>query len=331
MPVKRSTRLSAVAIIAGACILVIASPAIAAPWTSQVIAGGTTWGIRSDEASIGHTYDLGGLNTVSHAFGGLHVDAWNAWCDETTAVVSVDVPTGDTIITCDAQETDTIDLFVTPEYRIYASGDLARMFFTIENRAVVDATVIDFYLYDRYDENGKYLSSTGDSTGALIATDTWSVVSGLSGSTVAGSAWALTGNTSTDSSASDIANNYEAYHDFVGKTFAAASTTYVADFVTIHLPVEPWAAADTDVAFAAGVAAASEFNSFSGRLVAGLATDITVLNWGPTTPAVVVPAVDPALPATGTDTSTLLFGGIGALVMLLGGIGLIRVRSRRVA
>jgi len=319
---KLSARLSAAAAIVGASVLVIATPAIAAPWVSSYVIGGTDWGLRSSGAGIGHTYDeAGNLSSVSHHFGELYIDGNYAWCDEATADLETDADSGDVVITCDAQEI-TPGIFVTPNYRLYSTGDLARLFYTIENRTGADITTSDFYLYDNYDNNGVFKSSTGLTTGVLASDDKWVLTASSAGTTVAGSFWALPGNTASTSSG-DILNNFESFHDFVNTTFAAGSTTYVADFVTIHLPLAPYDASDTTVAFDASVAAASEFDTFSGRLVAGLPEGITVLNWGETTPAA------PALANTGIDTSASIAVAGGALLLLVGGAGLMISRRRR--
>ena len=316
---KLSARLSAAAAIVGASVLVIAGPAAAAAWTGQVIIGGTEWNLNSSAAGIGHTYDeANNLDRVNHSFGELYIDGNGVSCDDTTADVETDAGTGDTVITC-LEEELIPGLFTTVSYRLYAAGDLARLFYTIENRTGTDITASDFYLYDNYDNNGVFKSSTGGTTGVLTSDDKWVITAGTSATTVAGSFWALPGNTASTSSG-DILNNYESFHDFVSSTFAAGSTTYVADFVTIHLPLGS-EASDTTVAFDAAVAAASEFDTFSGRLVAGLPEGITVLNW--TAPAA------PALAETGADATASIAVAAGALLLLAGGAGLMISRRRR--
>lgn len=324
---KLSARLSAAAIIAGATVLIVATPAVASAWVEPQVIGGTEWGLRSSTASIGHTYDeANNLDTTVHRFGALYIDNWVAWCDETTADVQTDAGTGDVVITCDAQESDITGLFVTPNFRLYSTGDLARMYFTIENRtgAAIDAT--DFYLYDNYDESDVILSSSGSTASTPPAGDTWAIVSGLSATTVAGSYWSVGGGSST-STTGDIVDDSELYHNFANKTFPPNSTTYVADFITTHLPAAPFDAAAQTAAFSVASSAASEFDSFSGRLVAGLPADITVLNWGPTAAAV----VPPALAATGTDGLAVAAFAGGAIALVLGGVGLMVSRRRRAA
>ena len=319
---KLSARLYAAAAIVGASVLVIATPAIAAPWVSSYVIGGTDWGLRSSGAGIGHTYDeAGNLSSVSHHFGELYIDGNYAWCDEATADLETDAGSGDVVITCDAQEI-TPGIFVTPSYRLYSTGDLARLFYTIENRTGADITTSDFYLYDNYDYYGQYLSSSGGTTENLSAGDTWVIVTDpTSQTTVAGSVWAQTGNTATTSSG-DISSE-ETFHDFVSTTFAAGSTTYVADFVTIHLPADPYDDPAIQAAFTAATDASVEFDTFSGRLIAGLPDGITVLNWGPTA------AAAPALANTGVDTAATTAIAAGALLLLAGGAGLVITRRRR--
>jgi LPXTG-motif cell wall-anchored protein len=320
---KLSARLSAAAAIVGATVLIVAAPAVAAPWVGNYVIGGTDWQLRDSASGIGHTYDEAHfLSSVSHRFGALYIDGSYAWCDTATANLDTDAGTGDLIATCDAQEI-TPGIFVTVNYRLYSAGDLARMFYTIENRTGADITASDFYLFDDYDDYGVFASSTGLTTGVLSSDDKWVITAASAGTTVAGSFWALPGNTASTSSG-DISVSEETFHDFVNTTFAAGSTTYVADFVTIHLPLAPFDPSDTTVAFDAAVAAASEFDTFSGRLVAGLPEGITVLNWGETTPAA------PALANTGIDASASIAAAGGAMLLLVGGAGLMITRRRRI-
>lgn len=319
---KLSARLSAAAAIVGATVLIVAAPAVAAPWVGNYVIGGTDWQLRDNASGIGHTYDEANfLRSVSHRFGALYVDGSAAWCDTATADLEIDAGTGDVIVTCDAQEI-TPGIFVTPNYRLYSTGDLARLFYTIENRTGADITTSDFYLYDNYDYYGQYLSSSGGTTENLSAGDTWVIVTDpTSQTTVAGSVWAQTGNTATTSSG-DISSE-ETFHDFVSTTFAAGSTTYVADFVTIHLPADPFDDPAIQAAFTAATDATVEFDTFSGRLIAGLPEGITVVNWGPT------PAAAPALANTGVDTAATTAVAAGALLLLAGGAGLVITRRRR--
>jgi LPXTG-motif cell wall-anchored protein len=269
---KLSARLSAAAAIVGASVLIVAAPAVAAPWVGTYVIGGTNWQLRDNASGIGHTYDEANfLSSVSHRFGALYVDGSAAWCDTATADLEIDAGTGDVIVTCDAQE-------ITPG-----------IFVTTEN---------------------------------LSAGDTWVIVTDpTSQTTVAGSVWAQTGNTATTSSG-DISSE-ETFHDFVSTTFAAGSTTYVADFVTIHLPADPYDDPAIQAAFTAAADASVEFDTFSGRLIAGLPEGITVLNWGSTTPAA------PALADTGFDATGTMAFAAGALLLLAGGAGLVISRRRR--
>lgn len=318
---KFAARLSAVAVVAGASVLLIASPAVAAPWASSQIVNGAYWEFDSDAASFGHVYDATNiLLSATHAFGELWVDATEARCETSTADVQTEA-SGDIVVYCDAEEL-TPGLWVTVNYRLFSTGDLGRMFYTIENRSGADITVSDFYLYDNFDYADVALTSSG-STGLLAPSDTWSLNSAASGSTVSGSAWALTGNGATTSTG-NIPVDFLTQHDFVDLTFEAGSTAYVATFVTVDLPAAPYDAAAETAAFAAATARMTEFNSFSGRLVAGLPADITVLNWGPTSTA------EPALAATGTNGTALAAAAAGALVLALGGAGLVLTRRRRV-
>ncbi|MTA25858.1 MAG: LPXTG cell wall anchor domain-containing protein, partial [Actinobacteria bacterium] len=60
----------------------------------------------------------------------------------------------------------------------------------------------------------------------------------------------------------------------------------------------------------------AEFNSFSGRLAAGLPDGANVINWGP--------APDEDLADTGADTSSL-WAGLG---LLIAGVAVVAVRRR---
>lgn len=318
---KLSARLSAVAVIAGASVLVIASPAVAAPWASSQVVGGKYWEFNSSAASFGHVYDQAFLlSSATHAFGALYIDGTGVECDESTADVQTEA-SGDIVVTCEAFEVAT-GLWATPNYRLFSTGDLGRMFYTIENRTGADISVSDFYHYDNFDYTDNVLTSSGSTT-VLAANDTWSINSALSDSTVSGSAWALPGNTATTSTG-DPQTNYESFHDFVDLTFEAGSTMYVASYVTTHLPASPFDSADVDAAMVVAAAAMTEFNSFSGRLVSGLPAGITVLNWG-----AVPGAAAPALADTGVNGTALAFAGTGALVLVLGGVGLVVSRRRR--
>ncbi len=322
---KLSTRTLGVAAIVGASVLLLASPAAADPWPvgNNYVIGGTDWGLRTGGAGIGHTYDeAGNLSSVSHHFSELYLDGTSADCNDLTAVLSIDAGTGDVIITCDAEEVIP-GLWVTPQFRLYATGDLARMFFTIENRTGAEIDANNFYFSDNYDYYGVQEASSGDTSGVLSGADEWVIVSDTSGTTVTGSAWAITGDTLMTSSG-DIASE-QTYHNFLATTFAAGSTTYVANFVTIDMPVAPFGEPEEQAAFAAASARMGEFDSFNGRLVASLPEGITVLNWGAT------PAAAPALAATGVDTTTYLAAGGGALALTLAGVALLSLRRRRTA
>ena len=214
-----------VAAIVGASVLLLASPAAAYPWPvgDNYDIGGTDWGLRSSGAGIGHTYDTAGsLDRVSHHFSELYLDGNSANCDTVTAVLSIDAGTGDVVITCDAQEVIS-GLWVTPQFRLYATGDLARLFFTIENRTGAEIDAFSFYFSDNYDTYGLQEASSGETSGILSGADEWVIVSNTSGTTVSASAWAITGDTLMTSSG-DIPVDEQTYHNFLATTFAAGST-----------------------------------------------------------------------------------------------------------
>ncbi|MEQ1738226.1 MAG: hypothetical protein ABL886_17720, partial [Rhodoglobus sp.] len=310
---KKSTRVSVLTLLVTSSLLIAVTPAYADPWSNTVTVGGTEWNVDDDAAAISHTYG-GGLDSTIHRFGGLRISDWGPWCDTATAVMSTDAATGDVIIMCDAQESlNDSGLFVTPQYRLYAGGDLARMFFTIENRSASDITATNFYLIDEYDCYDLNHSSSGGTGYEPAATDTWNMTS-QAGCMVGGTAWAVTGNTSTMTSG-HIYDDEEIVHDFVDLVFPAGSTKYVASFAISVTPTSS-DEADALAALATAVAAAPQFDTFSGRLVAGLPAGITVINWGGV-------AAAPALAATGSDASAMLPIGIVGGVVLLAGIALL--------
>lgn len=314
-----------------ALVLVIASPAAAAPWSSTQAISGTEWGLSSAPSAIGQVRDAAALLTsTSQRFGVLTIDTFEAFCDTATAVVDTDAGTGDIVVTCDAQESDSPGLFVTPSYRLYAGGDLARLFYEVENRSLSDITVGDFFLSDTYDDFGNYLSSNGLTNGILSSTDTWIVTSGLADSTVAGSAWAVTGNTATVSSGTVSTGTTR--HDFTSTTFATGSTTHVAAFVSIAFPLSPYSSFEQQDAVLAAASEAVQFDDFSGRLIAGLSHGTVVLNWGTvSTLGLGAPAPAATLPATGPDAAMILaLGGAGVGAIALG-VAIGRSRPRRSA
>lgn len=314
-----------------ALVLVIASPAAAAPWSSTQTISGTEWGLSSTPAAIGQVRDTAALLTsTSQRFGVLTIDTFEAFCDTATASVDTDAATGDILVTCDAQESDSFGLFVTPSYRLYAGGDLARLVYAIENRSLTDITVGDFFLSDTYDDFGNYLSSNGLTNGILSSTDTWIVTSGLADSTVAGSAWAVTGNAATVSSGTVSTGTTR--HDFTAKTFATGSTTHVAAFVSIAFPLSPYSSFEQQDAVLAAASEAVQFDTFSGRLIAGLAHGTTVLNWGTvSTLGLGAPAPASTLPPTGPDGLTILALGAASVGAIALGVVIGRSRPRRSA
>ena len=76
--------------------------------------------------------------------------------------------------------------------------------------------------------------------------------------------------------------------------------------------------ADSETDADSVVAAAAEFNDFTGRLTAGLPVGANVINWGP------VEASSDDLAETGADISSL-WAGLGLLVA---GVGVVAIRRR---
>ena len=103
------------------------------------------------------------------------------------------------------------------------------------------------------------------------------------------------------------------------------TTTSSPPHLLPDLPVDPFGTDEQLAAFAAASARMGEFDTFTGRLVAGLPEGIAVLNWGAT------PAPAPALAATGVDTMIYVAAGGGALALTLAGVALVSLRRRQSA
>lgn len=215
-------------------------------------------------------------------------------CDATCSYV-VDATTsgGDTIVQGPAQTMSGLQVAV--QHRYYANGDLARALVSYTNpgaTAVAVGTGV-FSDYGSDDETVLEADFTGDA--AVTAADRWIVTGdGVTFSDpVVSTVW--WGPQATVLPATELLGDgigdYNVDESWAGfnVTVQPGQTVYLAFFTGIY---GYDASVDTyDNAVVAATAAAAEFSTFSGRLVAGIPAGAPVLNWGaaPAVPVIAQP------------------------------------------
>lgn len=325
-----------------------ASPAFAEPWLDESeIIEDIEFDFNTNEWGMSHVDGWNGVQTVGSTFthesgtlkfgdeGG--VEAVNCDVNVQAATRTVDAA-GNVTIACEAVEIFNYPgIWVTPEFYLYAEGDLVRVFYTIENRSASDITIYEISLTDDWDddtETAVYTTNTGDLvSGDLVVADTamrWQMggyttddsFTTLDGSqTLFGSAWRLGGTSAFSTTDADMQS--EMTHGSADFVVAAGAKLYVASYATYLYVGDLSNLSNSNPDAVAGydemVAFMSLFDSFSGRLVQGLPECIEVANWGPTTCA---------LPDTGLDATIAWSIAVGGVVLLVAGAALIVLRRR---
>lgn len=228
-------------------------------------------------------------------------------CDETCSYwVDVTTSGGDVIVQGPPQTMSGLQVAV--QHRYYANGDLARALVSYTNPGAT-AVAVGTGVFTDYGSDGGTLLE-GDFTGdaAVTPADRW-IVTGDNGDSdpVVSTVW--WGPQAPLPPATELlgdgTNDYYADESWAGfnVTVQPGQTVYLAFFTGIYgwadLPAPRGElAADALItggyayAVAAATAAATEFSTFSGRLVAGIPAGAPVLNWGaaPAVPVVAQPA-----------------------------------------
>ena len=282
-------------------------------------------------------WDSGLLMRVTSATAGLSDDEYD--CDSNSDINITD-DAGSLAIDCttDWSEPTNDDVAIRGHIRIYGpDGDLIRYVLEITNNstsAITDFTVEtwtdfgssgDIWGYQNVDESVLSLpaSASSGNAAAIEATDSNWIVN-IDGNDPSGSlAWgSSTGSVDvalTDTSGDTFTTDTDAF------TVGAGETVYLAYFTgwdPAHLntlgynPGRFDSVADAESNGDVVVTNSAEFNSFSGRLAAGLPDGANVINWGP--------APDEDLADTGADTSSL-WAGLG---LLIAGVAVVAVRRR---
>lgn len=355
----------AAAVVGAAALLTFAAaaPAHAEPWDgNDFIFGLGEWEIEYNNFSIDDVYlvypddstqytdiwDGMGQQSINSTAAGL--DYETVYCDTAADVdITEDDATGDLLITCVADNPAfaDADLTVVSQFRIFAASDLIRVTTWITNEGAADVVIDGVEFYTDFGSSGELWGYQGqdDSILAVPAVEDETARDALNGAGAqwavhyeeydapGGLAWGSAGAeaaaTLTTLSGDEYVAEVGAFTIPAGETRAAAyfalwnpATLIELDYTNEEGPVQV-AAAD------ALVPAMAEFDSFSGRLTAGLEGS-TVVNWvagdAPVTP------VDPAKPqlaATGVDASVAVSAGLALLV--LGGLATVVAVRRRTA
>lgn len=221
---------------------------------------------------------------------------------------------GDHVVTAPSEE--ILGLQVSVEHRYYAAGDLARVLVTVTNPSEASVTVVA-RTESGFGSNGS-TTLVADSTddGSVTLADDWMVASDNgTWDPVITSAWSHPASgvrhnlieRSGEHGSTDVLETAAEITVPAGATVRLAyfSALYGYDEAVEKAELGEGLAAtiiadDYATAAATATTAAAEFDTFAGRLVAGLAPGTVVLNWG-TVPA--APA-GPATPVTGDPTFT---------------------------
>lgn len=232
-----------------------------------------------------------------------------------------DQANGDIVVTGPVEQ--IMDLDVVGQFRFYADGDLVRMLVSYTNPTDEAITVVTgTSSYFAGGEDSAIAATSSGDDGVTVA-DRWLVAhDGGEGAPVLTMVWQgpSAGVPAEDvevtvDGAQALATNQEVTVE-PGETVRFAYFTAVTAYDVEAPPVGPTAAPvapgsglaetivtdDLAAAVTAASDAASEFATFSGRLVAGLPVGTEVLNWG------TVAAAPPATPATPVVTAPAFTG-----------------------
>ncbi len=218
---------------------------------------------------------------------------------------------GDIVVTGPVEELEGLQ--VTMQFRFYAAGDLVRVLVTYTNPTTAPITVRTGTESTFLDGDSPAITatSTGDTT--VSTADRWLVGhDGGEGAPVLTMVWQGPDAPLPADEVDEVGTEGFDLETAQDVTFAPGATVHFAYFTAVtgygssEEPPGPTptpsptstagaqatvVADDLAAAAASAASAASEFNSFSGRLIAGLPAGANVLNWG------VVPTATPGTPA----------------------------------
>ncbi|MGX5682568.1 hypothetical protein [Schumannella luteola] len=334
-----------------------ALPAAADPWDgSDIDFGLGEWDVDANSFTIDDVYlvfpdtsteytDIwDGMGYQSITSAGASLADEEVYCDPDSNVdVTVDSATGDLLITCAADNAAfvTAGLTVVSQYRVYAASDLIRVATWITNDNATDVDIDNVEFYTDFGSSGDLWNYQGQSDAVLPvpASEDSTSRDALNG---AGAQWAVhfneydapggiawgSGAAAAPATLSELSGD-EYVAQVSSFTIPAGETRAVAYFALWNpatlITLDYTNDTDSGQVEAANdlVPAMAEFDSFSGRLTAGL-EGVSVVNWGPVTP---VEPAKPQLAATGADATPAISAGLALLV--LGGIAtLVAVRRR---
>ncbi|MDH6181599.1 hypothetical protein M2152_001781 [Microbacteriaceae bacterium SG_E_30_P1] len=354
--------------VAGIMTVAVAAPANAEPWDGSGVEFGLGyWDYESYDVSINDVdlitgpdseeytdiWDGMGYTYIDSASLGL--DFESVYCDpEDTVDVSTDAATGDLLFVCASSNEDFADagLVVVSEVRIYAASDLVRVTTFLYNDTDAEVTIDEVEFYTDFGSSGQLWGYQGQDDSILpvpAAEDTTS----SDALAAAGARWAVHYNNydapggvawgSSDAAAPATLNYIDGdeYDASVSSfTIPAGDVRAVSYFalwnpaLLIELGYTNEESGVQEQAADALVPAMAEFDTFSGRLTAGL-EGVSVVNWGQVQPnpaPVPVPQPEaPKLAATGSEGAMGIAGIAGVLVLLGAGAVAVGIRRRTAA
>lgn len=251
-------------------------------------------------------------------------------CEPDSAVdVSTDVATGDLLITCTASNAlvTSSSLVANVEYRIYAASDLVRVSVELVNTGDLPITMDDVTFTTDFGSSGDLWNYQGQDD-AILPVPASEDSTSMDALNAAGSRWMVhfetddapgglawgSANAAAPASLTELSGDYSeasvspfAIPAGESRTVAYFALWNPATLISLDYTNEP----DNGQAEAADalVPLMSEFDSFSGRLTAGLEGQ-QVVNWGPVTEA-----AKPELAATGSAVAATPALAAGALLV----------------
>lgn len=329
--VRSAVALTAAAVLVAAISGLAAADPVDLEDDPQIVVGNTVWDLHTDPVTVSTVaiydgpVDLADPDLADHLVNfGQNDMWWSAFLETPDAAPdywgnlnNYDMTTaanGDVVLTGPVEEIMGLD--VTGEFRFYAAGDLVRVMMNYTNPTAAPITVLSgtesYFVGDA--EASIAATSSGDTT--VTADDRWLVATdGGNGAPVLTMVWE---GPAADLPAQRVEGGVEEggeLYTYQTVTVAPGATVHFAYFTQVtgygleppmpdSLPglLPTVIVADPDAAVASAVATTTEFGTFAGRLVAGLAPGTVVLNWG------TVAAATPAAPATPVVTRPTFTG-----------------------
>jgi len=211
---------------------------------------------------------------------------------------------GDIVLTCPEYEINqNVGIFAQLKFRIYKTeknGWLIREEAIITNRtnlpynlsALGSYQYISGYVYGNSDDSVFLTSSSETLTPKTLGNrDSWFISSFTDGSSVTQTtAWAKTNSTETEDiiNTAQQQNNDYIVNDYGSRSVPASGALHFVQYTNMNIP-----SPSSATSLASAKLQVAEFNTFSGRLTAGLDADTYYLGWGypQTAPAVITPAL----------------------------------------